>query len=104
MPARAFSVARKTDSRRGSQDVAARTQQTDVGRPLYQRRAGTVDGRDCMNPRRTFAIVLRQLYLMRGNPARVLPLFAWVCIDIVLWGFITKYFNSVLNASVDLIP
>ena len=57
-----------------------------------------------MSPRRTFAIVLRQLYLMRGNPARVLPLFAWVCIDIVLWGFITKYFNSVLNASVDLIP
>src|SRR5947207_4582990 len=57
-----------------------------------------------MNPRRIGAIVLRQLYLMRGNPARLVPLFAWVCIDIVLWGFITRYFNSVLNARVDLVP
>ncbi len=50
------------------------------------------------------AIVLRQLYLMRGSPARVLPLFAWVTIDIVLWGFITRYLNSVSNASVDFVP
>lgn len=57
-----------------------------------------------MNLRRIRAIVLRQWYLMRGNPARVLPLFAWVCIDIVLWGFITKYFNSVLNAGFNLVP
>jgi ABC-2 type transport system permease protein len=56
-----------------------------------------------MNLRRTFAIVLRQFYLMRGSPARLLPLFAWVCIDIVLWGFITKYFSSVLGARVDLV-
>src|SRR5436190_23104100 len=56
-----------------------------------------------MNPRRIVAIVLRQWYLMRGNPARVLSLFAWVCIDIVLWGFITKYFNSVLGAGIDLV-
>src|SRR5262245_29339225 len=57
-----------------------------------------------MSIRRVMAIVLRQWYLMRGNPARVLPLFAWVCIDVVLWGFITKYFNSVLSAGVDLVP
>jgi ABC-2 type transport system permease protein len=57
-----------------------------------------------MKLRRTYAIVLRQFYLMRGNPARILPLFAWVCIDIVLWGFITKYFNSVLSAQFDLVP
>ena len=38
---------------------------------------------------RTGAIVLRQFYLMRGSPARIVPLFAWVAIDIVLWGFIT---------------
>jgi ABC-2 type transport system permease protein len=53
---------------------------------------------------RVLAIVLRQLYLMRGSPARVLPLFAWVAIDIVLWGFITRYLNSVANAGFDFVP
>ncbi|MBZ5585218.1 MAG: ABC transporter permease [Acidobacteriia bacterium] len=48
-----------------------------------------------MRLRRVAAIVLRQFYLLRGSPARVLPLFAWVAIDIVLWGFITKYLNAV---------
>ena len=57
-----------------------------------------------MNLSRAYGVVLRQLYLMRGNPVRVLPLVAWVCIDIVLWGFITKYFSSVLNTGVDLVP
>ena len=48
-----------------------------------------------MKPSRVFAIVLRQAYLMRGSPARVLPLFAWVAVDIVLWGFITRYLDRV---------
>ena len=47
---------------------------------------------------RTAAIVLRQLYLIRGSISRVLPLFIWVGIDMVLWGFITKFLNS-LTAS-----
>jgi ABC-2 type transport system permease protein len=53
---------------------------------------------------RVLAIVLRQLYLLRGSPARVLPLFAWVAIDIVLWGFITRYLNSVADAPIDFVP
>ena len=44
---------------------------------------------------RTAAIALRQYYLIRGSVARVSPLFAWVAIDIVLWGFITKYLNTI---------
>jgi ABC-2 type transport system permease protein len=52
---------------------------------------------------RVLAIVLRQLYLLRGSPARVLPLFAWVAVDIVLWGYITRYLNSVANAQVDFV-
>src|SRR5215813_6319917 len=56
-----------------------------------------------MRASRVVAIVLRQLYLMRGSPARVLPLFAWVAIDIVLWGFITRYLNSVAHAGVDFV-
>src|SRR5512138_2668982 len=47
-----------------------------------------------MNVRRASAVTLRQFYLIRGSFARVFPLFAWVAIDIVLWGFITKYLNT----------
>jgi ABC-2 type transport system permease protein len=41
------------------------------------------------------AIVLRQFYLMRGSPARVFPLVMWVAVDILLWGFITKYLATI---------
>jgi ABC-2 type transport system permease protein len=41
------------------------------------------------------AIVLRQFYLMRGSPARVFPLVIWVAVDILLWGFITKFLATV---------
>jgi ABC-2 type transport system permease protein len=48
-------------------------------------------------------IVLRQLYLLRGSPARLLPMFAWVLIDIVLWGFMARYLNT-LSAHGDFLP
>ncbi len=54
--------------------------------------------------RRTSAIVLRQYYLMRGSPARVLPMFAWVAIDMVTWGFITKYLNAVSGSGFNFVP
>jgi ABC-2 type transport system permease protein len=53
---------------------------------------------------RTSGVVLRQFYLVIGSPARVLPLFAWVAIDMVLWGFLTKYLNAVSAASFDFVP
>jgi ABC-2 type transport system permease protein len=57
-----------------------------------------------MNFKRTSAIVLRQFYLMRDSFSRVLPLFAWVAIDMVLWGFITKYLNTVTSPGFDFVP
>ncbi|HET7823705.1 MAG TPA: ABC transporter permease [Anaeromyxobacter sp.] len=57
-----------------------------------------------LRPRRVAAIVLRQGFLLRGSPARFLPLFAWVAIDIVLWGFITRYLNAVASPAVDFVP
>ncbi len=57
-----------------------------------------------MNFRRTAAVVLRQVYLIRGSFARVLPLFAWVAIDIVLWGFISRYLNTVATPGYNFIP
>ncbi len=41
------------------------------------------------------AILLRQFYLMRGSPARLFPLVMWVAVDILLWGFITKFLETV---------
>jgi ABC-2 type transport system permease protein len=57
-----------------------------------------------MSTRRIAAIVLRQVYLMRGSVARVLPLFAWVAVDMVLWGFITRYLNAITRAGLDFVP
>jgi ABC-2 type transport system permease protein len=57
-----------------------------------------------VNLRRLAAVALRQFYLIRGSASRVLPLFAWVAVDIVLWGFLTRYLNSVAPASIDFVP
>ena len=53
---------------------------------------------------RTSAIALRQFYLMRGSISRLVPLFAWVAVDMVLWGFITKYLNSVTASGFNFVP
>jgi ABC-2 type transport system permease protein len=57
-----------------------------------------------MNTTRTAAIVLRHFYLLRGSLTRVVPLFVWVAIDIVLWGFITRYLNTVAGSGLDFVP
>jgi ABC-2 type transport system permease protein len=57
-----------------------------------------------MRLQRVAAILLRQFYLLRGSPARVVPMFAWVAIDIVLWGFITRYLNSVAASGFNFVP
>jgi ABC-2 type transport system permease protein len=53
---------------------------------------------------RTAAIVIRQFYLFRGSPARILSLFAWIAIDIVLWGFISRYLNTVATPGFNFVP
>jgi ABC-2 type transport system permease protein len=53
---------------------------------------------------RAAAVVLRHYYLVRGSPARLLPLFAWVAVDVVLWGFITRYLNDVSASGIDFVP
>jgi ABC-2 type transport system permease protein len=57
-----------------------------------------------MRLHRTAAIVLRQVYLVRGSLSRVLPLFAWVAVDIVLWGFITRWLDAVTSSALDFVP
>src|SRR5580658_6008005 len=57
-----------------------------------------------MKPRPILAIVLRQLYLLRQSPVRIFGLIVWVTIDIVLWGFITRYLNTVSGSGVNFVP
>src|SRR5436305_2864323 len=46
---------------------------------------------------RASAIALRQFYLVRGSISRLVPLFTWVGVDIVLWGLITRYLNTITS-------
>jgi ABC-2 type transport system permease protein len=57
-----------------------------------------------MNARRIGAVVLRQYYLYRSSPQRVLPLFIWVALDIVLWGFITRFLGQVSQSRFSFVP
>ena len=57
-----------------------------------------------MNRSRVGAIVLRMFYLYRGSPQRVFPIFVFVAVDIVLWGFLTRYLNSVSRADFNFVP
>jgi ABC-2 type transport system permease protein len=57
-----------------------------------------------MSLRRIYSIVLRQYYLIRGSFSRVVPLFAWVVVDVVLWGFLTRYLNTVAAPGFNFVP
>ena len=48
--------------------------------------------------RRIAAVVLRQSYLIRSSFARFLPLFMWVAIDMLLWGFLSRYLDALTGA------
>ncbi len=47
-----------------------------------------------MSLTRTYAIFLRQFYLFRSNPTRLFSIFLWLVIDIIQWGFISRYLGS----------
>ena len=51
-----------------------------------------------MNVGRVFAVVVRQFYLLRGSPVRLLPMIAWVAIDMVLWGFLSRYLTQLTGS------
>jgi ABC-2 type transport system permease protein len=53
---------------------------------------------------RVFAIILRQFYIVRGSFARMFPLFAWAGVDMILWGFLTRYLNSVSSPGFNFVP
>lgn len=46
------------------------------------------------SPRRVGAMVLRYVYLLRGSWPRVIELAYWPTVQMILWGFITVFFQS----------
>src|SRR4051812_3149492 len=57
-----------------------------------------------MSLKRTYAISLRYIYLLLDNPQRLVTIFLWVLLDIILWGFLTRYLNDVGNAGFSFVP
>lgn len=53
---------------------------------------------------RILAVMLRQYYLIRGSFSRMVPLFAWVAVDMILWGFLTRYLNTVTASGFNFVP
>lgn len=51
-----------------------------------------------MNFTRSWAIFLRQMFIMRRNKTRFLSIFYWPILDILLWGIATVYFDKVGKA------
>ena len=52
-----------------------------------------------MSLTRIYAIFIRQVFLFKGNPIRLISIFLWIIIDIILWGFITKYLSTFGSAT-----
>jgi ABC-2 type transport system permease protein len=52
-----------------------------------------------MRLQKILAIFIRQLYLIRGNPTRLVSIFLWIGLDLLLWGFITRYLDSLGQAA-----
>lgn len=48
-----------------------------------------------MHPTRIYAVFIRQMYVIRNLPSRVVPYLVYAALDIVLWGFITKYLDGI---------
>jgi ABC-2 type transport system permease protein len=47
-----------------------------------------------MSLSRIYAIFVRQIFLQMHNPVRFVSTFLWIAIDVVLWGFLTKYLDQ----------
>ncbi|MFH0890606.1 MAG: ABC transporter permease, partial [Candidatus Liptonbacteria bacterium] len=48
-----------------------------------------------MNLTRVYAIFIRQFYLLRDNPTRLFQMLVWGTVDIILWGFTSRYLTSI---------
>ena len=56
-----------------------------------------------MKLKRSYAVFVRQLYLLRNNPTRLAGNFVWLTIAIIQWGFISKYLGTLGKANFNFI-
>lgn len=49
---------------------------------------------------RISALLLRHYYILRSSPARVIDITFWPAVQMVLWGFISRFFATRLGADV----
>lgn len=52
-----------------------------------------------MSLSRIYAVFVRQLFLLKSNPTRMVSIFLWLVIDIIQWGFISKYLDTLGQAT-----
>jgi ABC-2 type transport system permease protein len=52
-----------------------------------------------MSLTRIYAVFLRQMYLFRSTPTRLTSVFVWLIVDIVQWGFISRYLGTMGQAT-----
>src|SRR5260221_11433833 len=100
-------IARQSAARGNPAHAAGGGWLREVGGSIHSGGARAAQGRRGSGPmklRPIAGIVLRQIYLMRGSPVRLFPMVTWVAIDIVLWGFITRYLNTVSGSGMDFVP
>ena len=53
-----------------------------------------------MNLNRIYGLFLRHFFLIKGSFPRILDLIYWPTIQIILWGFISKFFTIYSDYSV----
>lgn len=56
-----------------------------------------------MNLKRVYAVFIRQLFLIKGNPTRLASILIWIIFDIAQWGFISKYIGTFGHATFNFI-
>ena len=56
-----------------------------------------------MSLSRVYAIFIRQFFLLKSNPTRLASIFLWLIIDIVQWGFISRYLGTFGEATFSFI-
>ena len=56
-----------------------------------------------MSVSRISAIFVRQLFLYKSNPTRLVSIFLWLVIDVIQWGFISRYIGSFGEATFNFI-
>ena len=57
-----------------------------------------------MNFIRIYAIFIRQMFLFRHNFIRLFSIFLWVGLDIIIWGFLTRYLNLIGKSGFSFVP